>query len=178
MTSRDHAAAFRRSCLCLCLRPHHGGLLPALLGCLTRLGGVPSAAVLDNNTAMVAPRRGGVVRLVDEVAAVVRPPGPQGHRVRPRFPEGKGQGERTIGYLETSSSRCDTSPIWATCSSSTTAGPAPCPSNVGPVAWPARWLRPGGSSRAFSPPAGGAALDGVSPRGRRRGNPSPLTGCA
>ena len=75
---------------------------PALVGCLTRLGGVPSAAVLDNDTAMVASRRGGVVRLVDEVAALFGHLALKAIVLRPRFPEGKGQGERTIGYLETS----------------------------------------------------------------------------
>jgi transposase len=75
---------------------------PALVGCLERLGGVSQAAVLDNDTAMVKPRRGGPARLVDDVAALfgvlcLRP-----IVLRPRFPEGKGQGERTIGYLETS----------------------------------------------------------------------------
>lgn len=75
---------------------------PAMVGCFERLGGVSNGAVLDNDTAMVKPRRAGVVRLVDDVAALfgvlcLRP-----IVLRPRFPEVKGQGERTIGYLETS----------------------------------------------------------------------------
>lgn len=74
----------------------------AFLGCLERLGGVPEKMVMDNESAMVKPRRGGPARLTDEVAALF------GHLLlrpvvlRPRFPEGKGQDERTVGYLETS----------------------------------------------------------------------------
>jgi transposase len=74
----------------------------AVLGCFQRLGGLPEKAVIDNEGCMVKPRRGGPARLVDEVAALfghllVRPV-----ILRPRFPEGKGQDERTVGYLETS----------------------------------------------------------------------------
>lgn len=74
----------------------------AFLGCLERLGGVPEKMVMDNESAMVKPRRGGPPHLVDDVAALF------GHLLlrpvvlRPRFPEGKGQDERTVGYLETS----------------------------------------------------------------------------
>jgi transposase len=75
---------------------------PALVGCLERVGGVPQAAVLDNDAAMVKPRRGGSAQLVDDVvvlfgALVLKP-----IVLRPRFPEGKGQDERMIGYLQTS----------------------------------------------------------------------------
>ena len=74
----------------------------AALGCLVRLGGLPEKVVIDNEASMVKPRRGGPARLVDEVAALfghllVRPV-----VLRPRFPEGKGHDERTVGYLETS----------------------------------------------------------------------------
>lgn len=56
----------------------------------------------DNEGCIVKPRRGGRAQLVDEVAALfgrllVRPV-----ILRPRFPEGKGQDERTVGYLQTS----------------------------------------------------------------------------
>jgi len=76
--------------------------LAAALGCFAQLGGVTEKAVLDNEACMVKPRRGGPPQLVDEVAALfghllVRPV-----ILRPRFPEGKGQDERTVGYLETS----------------------------------------------------------------------------
>jgi transposase len=74
----------------------------ALVGCLGRLGGVPQGAVLDNETSFVAPRRGGIVRLVDPVAALFGQLALRAVVLRPRFPEGKGQGERTIGYLERS----------------------------------------------------------------------------
>ena len=76
--------------------------LVAALGCFERLGGVPEKAVTDNEGCIVKPRRGGSPRLVDDVAALfgqllIRP-----IVLRPRFPEGKGQDERTVGYLETS----------------------------------------------------------------------------
>jgi hypothetical protein len=75
---------------------------PALVGCLERLGGVPAAAVLDNDTAMVKPRRGGPARLVDEAAALFGALCLRPIVLRPRFPEGKGQDERMVGYLQTS----------------------------------------------------------------------------
>jgi transposase len=75
---------------------------PAFLGCLERLGGVPQAAVLDNDSAMVKPRRGGPARLVDDVAALFGALSLRPIVLRPRFPEGKGQDERMIGYLQTS----------------------------------------------------------------------------
>jgi len=75
---------------------------PALLGCLERLGGVARAAVLDNDTAMVKPRRGGPAQLVDDVAALFGALSLRPVVLRPRFPEGKGQDERTISYLQTS----------------------------------------------------------------------------
>ncbi len=76
--------------------------MAATLGCFERLGGVPEKAVTDNEGCIVKPRRGGRAQLVDEVAALF------GHLLlrpvilRPRFPEGKGQDERTVGYLQTS----------------------------------------------------------------------------
>lgn len=75
---------------------------PALVGCLERLGGVPQAAVLDNDTAMVKPRRGGPAQLVDDVAALFGALCLRPVVLRPRFPEGKGHDERMIGYLQTS----------------------------------------------------------------------------
>jgi transposase len=73
-----------------------------LLGCFVRLGGVPEKLVCDNEGCIVKPRRGGPARVVDDVAALlgqllVRPV-----VLRPRFPEGKGQDERMVGYLQTS----------------------------------------------------------------------------
>lgn len=74
----------------------------ALLGCLTRLGGLPQAIVTDNDAGIVASRRGGTVRLVEEVAALYGTLGLRPVVLRPRFPQGKGAVERAIGYLETS----------------------------------------------------------------------------
>jgi transposase len=74
----------------------------AALSCFVRLGGVPEKVITDNEGCIVKPRRGGPARFVDEAASLfgqllVRPVA-----LRPRFPEGKGQDERTVGYLETS----------------------------------------------------------------------------
>jgi transposase len=74
----------------------------ALVGCLERLGGLPQAIVSDNDAGIVASRRGEAVRLVDEVAALYGALGLRPVVLRPRHPQGKGQVERTIGYLETS----------------------------------------------------------------------------
>jgi len=43
---------------------------PALIGGLSRLGGLPRALVSDNDSCIVASRRGGMVTLVGEVAAL------------------------------------------------------------------------------------------------------------
>jgi transposase len=74
----------------------------ALLGCLDRLGGLPAGIVLDNDAAVVASRRGGLVRLVDDAAALFGALAIKPIVLRPAFPEGKGFVERGIGYLETS----------------------------------------------------------------------------
>lgn len=74
----------------------------ALVGCLQRLGGLPASVVLDNDAAVVASRRGGLVRLVDEAAALFGALAIRPVVLRPAFPEGKGFVERGIGYLETS----------------------------------------------------------------------------
>lgn len=74
----------------------------ALLGCLERLGGLPAGIVLDNDAAVVASRRGGLVRLVNEAAALFGALAIKPIVLRPAFPQGKGFIERGIGYLETS----------------------------------------------------------------------------
>lgn len=76
--------------------------LPALLGGLHRLGGLPSGLVFDNDTAIVGSRAGGTVRLVDEVAATFGQLGMKGIALRPAFPQGKGFIERMVEYLQTS----------------------------------------------------------------------------
>jgi transposase len=75
---------------------------PALVGGLARLGGLPKAMVSDNDTCIVAHRRGGLVTLVDEVAALYGQLGLKPVPLRPYFPEGKGFIERMNGFLETS----------------------------------------------------------------------------
>jgi transposase len=74
----------------------------ALVGCLTRLGGLPEAIVSDNDAGIVASRAGGQVRLVEEVAALYGALAIRPVVLRPRHPQGKGQVERSIGYLQTS----------------------------------------------------------------------------
>lgn len=76
--------------------------LHAVLGSLTRLGGIPDAMVVDNDSSIIAGGVGRTARLHPEVAALC------GYlRMRlivldPGKPESKGQVERTNGYLETS----------------------------------------------------------------------------
>lgn len=74
--------------------------LPALLGCLTRLGGVPAKLVIDRDSSLVTPGRRP--RPLDELAALLGALS-MGHIVLPRrSPQSKGGVERTNGYLETS----------------------------------------------------------------------------
>jgi transposase len=77
--------------------------LEGVVGCLTRLGGVPEKFVVDNDSSIVEPRRPRTpARLHDEVSALF------GHLrclpvvLDPGKPESKGQVERMIGYFETS----------------------------------------------------------------------------
>ena len=74
--------------------------LPALLGCLARLGGVPGKLVMDRDSSLVTPGRRP--RPLDELAALLGALS-MGHIVLPRrSPQSKGSVERTNGYLETS----------------------------------------------------------------------------
>jgi transposase len=76
--------------------------LPALLGCLVRLGGVPHGLVLDNDSAMVARVPGSRSRLHPEAAGLFGALRAKAIVLPPRRPTSKGQVERTVGYLETS----------------------------------------------------------------------------
>ncbi len=75
---------------------------PAFVGTLQRLGGVPEAAVFDNDTSIVASRAGGRPRLHDEIAALLGHVAMRAVVARPAHPQAKGSAERTIRYLETS----------------------------------------------------------------------------
>jgi transposase len=75
---------------------------PAMVGGLTRLGGLPKVMVSDNDACIVASRRAGVVTLVAEVAALYGHLGLKSVPLRPYFPEGKGFIERMNQFLETS----------------------------------------------------------------------------
>jgi transposase len=99
VTGLPFSAAFR---VVFTLTRTTAGYLPALLGGLWRLGGLPKGLVSDNDAAIVASRRGGMVTLVEEVAAAYGQLGLRAVPLRPAFPEGKGFIERMIDYLQTS----------------------------------------------------------------------------
>ncbi len=75
--------------------------MAAFSGTLQRLGGVPEAMVVDRDTSIVVPRS-RPARLHREVAGLFGALRLRPIILGPRKPESKGQGERTIGYLETS----------------------------------------------------------------------------
>jgi transposase len=77
-------------------------LLQAVLGCFQRLGGVPEALVVDNDSSIVADGVGKRAVLHPEVAALCGYLGLKLIVLDPGKPESKGQVERTNGYLETS----------------------------------------------------------------------------
>ncbi len=99
VTGLPFSAGFR---VVFTLQRTAAAFLPALLGCLHRLGGLPTGLVVDNDPAIVASRTGGVVRLVDEVAAILGQLGIKAIPLRPAFPQGKGFIERMVEYLQTS----------------------------------------------------------------------------
>jgi transposase len=76
--------------------------LHGVLGCLQRLGGIPEAMVVDNDTSIVADGVGKRAVLHPEVAALCGQLGMRLVVLEPGKPESKGQVERTNGYLETS----------------------------------------------------------------------------
>jgi transposase len=76
--------------------------VPALLGCLERLGGVPAKLVIDRDSSLAVCSRGARPHPVDELAALLGALS-MGHIVLPaRSPQSKGGVERTNGYLESS----------------------------------------------------------------------------
>jgi transposase len=76
--------------------------LHGVVGCFKRLGGVPEAMVVDNDSSIVAEGVGRNARLHPEVAALCGHLGLRLVVLDPGKPESKGQVERTNGYLETS----------------------------------------------------------------------------
>ena len=76
--------------------------VPALWGCLQRLGGLPGKLVVDNDTSLVVRRGRARPRPVDALAGLLGTLA-MGHVVLPpASPQSKGAVERTNGYLETS----------------------------------------------------------------------------
>lgn len=78
-----------------------GDFLAALPACLTRLGGVPEKAVVDNDSSIVVPHS-RPRQLHPDVAALFGALHLRPVILRPRRPTSKGNVERTIDYLETS----------------------------------------------------------------------------
>ena len=77
-------------------------LLPAVLGCLQRLGGSPDKVVCDNDVSIVRERHAGRAILHEEVAAFFGALAIGVVVLQPRRPQSKGQVERTNGYLDRS----------------------------------------------------------------------------
>jgi transposase len=76
--------------------------VPALFGCLSRLGGVPRKLVVDNDTSLVVRRGRARPRPTDELAGLLGALAMGCIVLPPRRPQSKGGVERTNGYLETS----------------------------------------------------------------------------
>lgn len=76
--------------------------VPALYGCLERLGGVPAKLVVDNDASLVVRRGRGRPRPVDELAGLLGALAMGCVVLPPRRPQSKGSVERSNGYLETS----------------------------------------------------------------------------
>lgn len=76
--------------------------LPALVGCVVRLGGVPQGLVLDNDSAMVARVPGARSRLHPEAAGLFGALRAKPIILAPRRPTSKGSVERAVDYLENS----------------------------------------------------------------------------
>lgn len=99
VTGLPFSAAFR---VVFAFNKTVASFVPALVGDLTRLGGLPRVMVSDNDACIVAHRRGGLVTLVEEVAALYGQLLVKPVALRPYFPQGKGFIERMNSYLETS----------------------------------------------------------------------------
>jgi transposase len=76
--------------------------VPALWGCLERLGGVPHRLVVDNDASLVVRAGRARPRPVDELAALLGALSMGCVVLPPRRPQSKGSVERTNSYLETS----------------------------------------------------------------------------
>ena len=76
--------------------------VPALYGCLERLGGVPRKLVVDNDTSLVVRRGRARPRPTDELAGLLGCLAMGCVVLPPRRPQSKGSVERTNGYLESS----------------------------------------------------------------------------
>jgi hypothetical protein len=96
-----------------------GDLLPAAFGCFERLGGAPEKVVCDNDTAIVAERRGRVAILHDEIAAFFGRLGTRVVVLRAGDLQAKGRSSGPTATWNARSCRCGSSRICSTCSPST-----------------------------------------------------------
>lgn len=141
VTGLPFSAGFR---VVFTLQRTTAAFLPALLGCLHRLGGLPTGLVLDNDTAIVASRP--VARSGWSTRSPPRS-GSSGSRRSPCGRRSRRARASSSGWWSTCrprGCRCGPSPTWATCRARPTAGPgcAPTPGTSG--AWaapsPTRWV--------------------------------------
>ncbi len=119
------------------------------VGCFRRLGGVPDAMVVDNDSSIVADGVGRNARLHPEVAALC---GHLGLRIMCSSrdaPSPRARSSGPTGTWRPRSCRCGCSPTSRTCRSSPTGGPMRWRSGVTTAGWAvgsARpWLRNGGT---------------------------------
>ena len=127
-------------------------VLHAVLGCLQRLGGVPEAMVVDNDTSIVADGVGKRAVLHPEVAALCGQLGMRLVVLEPGKPQSKGQVERTTGTWRPRSCRCGPSTTWQICSPSRTPGPSRWPGAATIAGWAA------GSPTPWPPSDGSCVL--------------------
>jgi transposase len=130
----------------------------ALLGCLERLGGLPEAVVSDNDAGIVASRRGGVVRLVSEVAALYGALGLRPVVLRPRFPRARAPGNARSATWRPRFCRCARRLTWPSCRPKPTSGRSRWPTLASSAGW-----EPGSPTRS---PSSGPACAGCPSAGR------------
>ena len=107
----------------------------ALLGCLERLGGLPEAVVSDNDAGIVASRRGGVVRLVEEVAALYGRWACGRWSCGPASPRARVRSNARSATWRPRSCRCGHRPVWLTCRPKPTSGRSRWPTLASSAGW-------------------------------------------
>jgi hypothetical protein len=123
-------------------------VLHGVLGCLQRLGGVPEAMVVDNDTSIVADGVGKRAVVHPEVAALCGQLGLRLVVLEPASPSPRARSSGPTGIWRPRSCRCGPSQVLATCSPSRMPGPSRWP-GVATIAGSAV-----GSSTPWPPSAG------------------------